>query len=173
MQKDFITVTPDSGNGTATVTVAAAPNTGNARNSSIAISGGGMTRTVKVNQQEAEKELVDGTYYGEAYDYNIHSRAERVKFTVSNGVKHFSIDLATDPLSIEPNREPNSLLYVSFDLISDTECTNGFLETENYSEIQNDDGFPIQVNRKASIVEIIMSPRFFGEEYELTFELYL
>lgn len=50
MQKDFITVTPDSGNGTATVTVAAAQNTGNARNSSIVISGGGMTRTIKVSQ---------------------------------------------------------------------------------------------------------------------------
>lgn len=40
MKKDFITVTPDSGNGTATVTVAAAQNTGNARSSSIIISGG-------------------------------------------------------------------------------------------------------------------------------------
>lgn len=173
MQKDFITVTPDSGNGTATVTVAAAQNTGNARNSSIVISGGGMTRTIKVNQQEIEKELVDGTYWGEAYDYNIHSRAERVKFTVSNGVKRFAIDLSQDPLPIEPNREQDKLLYVSFNLISDTECTNGFLETENYPEIQNDDGFPIQINRKASMVEIIMSPSILGEKYELTFELYL
>ena len=50
MQKDFITVTPDSGNDTATVTVAAAQNTGDARNFSIVISGGGMTRTIKVSQ---------------------------------------------------------------------------------------------------------------------------
>lgn len=173
MQKDFITVTPDSGSGNRTVTVAAEENTGNSRSSSIAISGGGMTRTITVNQKEADKDLVDGTYWGEAYDYNIQSRAERVEFTVSNGVKRFAIDLSQDPLPIEPNREPDKLLYVSFDLISDTECNNGFLETENYSEIQNDDGFPIQVNRKASMIEIIMSPRFFGEEYELTFELYL
>lgn len=58
MKKDFITVTPDSGNGTATVTVAADQNTGNARNSSISISGGGMTRTVKVNQQEIEQRFI-------------------------------------------------------------------------------------------------------------------
>lgn len=173
MQKDFITVTPDNGSSGTTVTVVASENTGSARSSSITISSGGMTRVIRVNQQEAEKELVDGTYYGEAYDYNIQSRAERVKFTVSNGAKRFAIDLSQDPLPIEPNREPDKLRWVSFDLISDTECTNGFLETEKYSEIQNDDGFPIQVNRKASMIEIIMSPRFFGEEYELTFELYL
>lgn len=40
MQKDFITVTPDSGSGNRTVTVAAEENTGNSRSSSIAISGG-------------------------------------------------------------------------------------------------------------------------------------
>ena len=170
MQKDFITVTPDSGSGNRTVTVAAEENTGNSRSSSIAISGGGMTRTITVNQKEADKDLVDGTYWGVAYDYNIQSRAERVEFTVSNGVKRFAIDLSQDPLPIEPNREPDKLRWVSFDLISDTECTNGFLETENYPEIQNDDGFPIQVNRYSNKVEIIASPWLDGESYELTFE---
>lgn len=116
---------------------------------------------------------MNGTYYGEAYDYNIQSRVEKVKFRVCNGVTRFAIDLSEDPLPIEPTREQDKLLYVSFDLISDTECDNVFLETKNYSKIQNDNGFPIQVNRKASMIEIIMSPRFFGEEYELTFELYL
>lgn len=71
MQKDFITVTPDNGSSGTTVTVVASENTGSTRSSSITISSGGMTRVIRVNQQEAEKELVDGTYYGEAYDYNI------------------------------------------------------------------------------------------------------
>lgn len=78
--------------------------------------------------------------------------------------------MSQDPLPIEPNREPDKLRWVSFDLISDTECTNGFLETENYPEIQNDDGFPIQVNRYSNKVEIIASPWLDGESYELTFE---
>ena len=43
-----------------------------------------MTRTITVNQKEADKELVDGTYWGEASDYNIQSRAESVEFTVSD-----------------------------------------------------------------------------------------
>lgn len=52
MQKDFITVTPDSGAGDKIVTVAAEPNRFTSeRSSSINISaGGGMTRTVKVIQ---------------------------------------------------------------------------------------------------------------------------
>ena len=78
--------------------------------------------------------------------------------------------MSQDPLPIEPNREPDKLRWVSFDLISDTECTNGFLKTENYPEIQNDDGFPIQVNRYSNKVEIIASPWLDGESYELTFE---
>lgn len=58
MKKDFITVTPDSGTGNGTVIVTADQNTGNARDSSISISGGGMTRTVKVNQQEIEQRFI-------------------------------------------------------------------------------------------------------------------
>lgn len=50
MQKDFITVTPDSGTKNATVAVTAMKNTGNERNSTITISASGMKRTVKVSQ---------------------------------------------------------------------------------------------------------------------------
>lgn len=54
MQKDFITVTPDSGNGngTVTVTVAASQNpTTSQRSSFIEVSGGGITRRISVNQE--------------------------------------------------------------------------------------------------------------------------
>lgn len=41
MQKDFLTITPDSGGrGSQAVTVQASPNTGNARSTTITISGG-------------------------------------------------------------------------------------------------------------------------------------
>lgn len=40
MKKDFLTITPDSG-GSQAVTVKASPNTGNARSTTITISGGG------------------------------------------------------------------------------------------------------------------------------------
>ena len=52
MQKDFITVTPDSGNGNGTVTVAASQNpTSSQRSSFIEVSGGGITRRISVNQE--------------------------------------------------------------------------------------------------------------------------
>lgn len=52
MKKDFLTVTPDSGSGNATVTVVASENIGGARSTSIKISGGGMSRTINTSQQE-------------------------------------------------------------------------------------------------------------------------
>ena len=52
MEKDFITVTPDSGTGNATVTVVASENSGqNERSTSISISGGTMKRTLSINQE--------------------------------------------------------------------------------------------------------------------------
>ena len=51
MQKDFMTVNPDSGSGGGTVTVQTAANSGDARNGILTISGGGITRTISVNQE--------------------------------------------------------------------------------------------------------------------------
>lgn len=52
MQKDFLTITPDSGRGSQAVTVKSSPNTGNARSTTITISGGGITRTIDVSQAQ-------------------------------------------------------------------------------------------------------------------------
>lgn len=52
MQKDFLTITPDSGGGSQEVTVQAGANYGNARSTTITISGGGITRTIDVSQAQ-------------------------------------------------------------------------------------------------------------------------
>lgn len=52
MQKDFLTITPDSGEGSQEVTVQAGANYGDARSTTITISGGGMTRTIEVSQAQ-------------------------------------------------------------------------------------------------------------------------
>lgn len=52
MQKDFLTITPDSGRGSQEVTVKASTNTGNARSTTITISGKGITRTIDVSQAQ-------------------------------------------------------------------------------------------------------------------------
>ena len=43
MQKDFLTITPDSGRGSQEVTVQAGANYGDARSTTITISGGGVS----------------------------------------------------------------------------------------------------------------------------------
>lgn len=52
MQKDFLTITPDSGEGSQEVTVQAEANYGNARSTTITISGGGIARTIDVSQAQ-------------------------------------------------------------------------------------------------------------------------
>lgn len=50
MKKDFLTITPDSGEGSQEVTVRAGANYGDARSTTITISGGGIARTIDVSQ---------------------------------------------------------------------------------------------------------------------------
>lgn len=53
MQKDFLTITPDSGEGSQEVTVQAGSNNyGNARSTTITISGEGIARTIDVSQAQ-------------------------------------------------------------------------------------------------------------------------
>lgn len=53
MDKNFITVTPDTGSGNGSLSVSCAANTGASRNETINISGGGVTKTVNVTQEAA------------------------------------------------------------------------------------------------------------------------
>lgn len=52
MKKDFLTITPDSGGGSQEVTVQAGANYGDARSTTITISGGGIARTIDVSQAQ-------------------------------------------------------------------------------------------------------------------------
>lgn len=52
MQKDFLTITPDSGRGSQEVTVQAGANYGDACSTTITISGGGIARTIDVSQAQ-------------------------------------------------------------------------------------------------------------------------
>ena len=52
MKKDFLTITPDSGEGSQEVTVQAGANYGDACSTTITISGGGIARTIDVSQAQ-------------------------------------------------------------------------------------------------------------------------
>lgn len=52
MQKDFITATPDTGDGNGTINVTASKNTSSERSTNLTISGAGVTKTVNINQKK-------------------------------------------------------------------------------------------------------------------------
>lgn len=93
MKKDFIVVTPDSGTGNATITIAAEQNTGDARTSQLTISGGGMNRTINVSQEDNSYDpetAPDGVYIahtnGRLYPRDMWKTSENSK-AVGVGVK--------------------------------------------------------------------------------------
>lgn len=52
MQKNFITVSPDTGDGNGTINVTASKNTSSERSTSLTIFGAGVTKTVNINQKK-------------------------------------------------------------------------------------------------------------------------
>lgn len=52
MNKDFITATPDTGDGNGTINVTASKNTSSERSTSLTISRAGVTKTVNINQKK-------------------------------------------------------------------------------------------------------------------------
>lgn len=73
MDKDFISVNPDNGQGDKTVVIAVSHNIGKERNSSIIISGGGITRTIEINQSKFDGYLPNEAPKG-VYIMNINKR---------------------------------------------------------------------------------------------------
>lgn len=61
MQKDFVTATPDTGGaGGTTVNVKASANSGAARNTTITVSGGGVSKQVSISQAAGQQVTVTG-----------------------------------------------------------------------------------------------------------------
>lgn len=88
MQKDFITVTPDSGNGDATINVSASSHSDymEGRNISLSVKGQGITKTIEIAQKEywvKSNGLIKGIQIGnnntsqsyELDEYNLQSSA--------------------------------------------------------------------------------------------------
>lgn len=131
MQKDFITVTPDSGNGNGTVTVAASQNpTTSQRSSFIEVSGGGITRRISVNQESggtvisikgstvikggptliravASDNVNTDVKVSLHWDYNSGSQSGNVVVTISSGKNMSNIaQISSNPL-------PNAVVTVT------------------------------------------------------------
>lgn len=110
MQKDFMTITPDSGGGgPQEVTVAVPANTGNARSSTITIQGGGITRTIDVNQ-EATKVLELPVYFeleNNCPDYipNGGNEIDVVRLRLSEDLQAENSTISTTPGSSDTYEE--------------------------------------------------------------------
>lgn len=93
MKKDFITVSPDNGEGSQAVTVKSSPNTGNARSTTITISGGGITRTIDVIQAQGRftaSKTGSIQFYNDTGDY-ITSRLYLRLVNSNNENEHISL----------------------------------------------------------------------------------
>ena len=115
MQKDFITVTPDSGNGNGTVTVAASQNpTTSQRSSFIEVSGGGITRRISVNQESGGTVIsIKGASANTDVNVSLHwvyspsSQSGDVVVTISSGENMSNI------AQISANPLPNTVVTVT------------------------------------------------------------
>lgn len=125
MQKDFITVTPDSGSGSATVTVSASVNSGQARSSSIAISGGVVKRTVEIAQESKYETFAD-------ISYSLNPTK----------VAKLTLESQTDTNVVEIN--PNSVENIGF--------PKGFNHLFTYIKLSGDDNLDMKLRIKNASV---------------------
>jgi hypothetical protein len=92
MKKSFITVTPDNGNNNESLSVTADANSGNARETSISIEGGGISKSVVVNQAAGTlkgkgiKFILNGAVFGGLIDSDAVN---------NDGVRNILINLDT------------------------------------------------------------------------------
>lgn len=148
MQKDFIVVTLDSGNGDATVTVVASENIGNERSSALNVAGGSMTRTISVSQLAGGYSPVDapnGVYI-------VHTNGRiypRDKWDTSENNNAVGVGVKTSACSfvIAPVESRNFMTWGTYGvLVSGTTTTTEFeVAIKDYNGKANTDAIIAQL----------------------------
>lgn len=98
---DWITVSPASGSDNGSFDVTAAANTGLARNGIITVAGGGVTKTLDVNQAKVSSavtiKIINVLYFPDGTNHNtIKSGSKQI--TLNDGSKATAFDLGIIPL---------------------------------------------------------------------------
>lgn len=140
MQKDFITATPDSGTGDGTVTVSASANTGLERNSSINISGGGITRTINISQ----KSIPNGVYICD----NNGQLWKKTDWSTSNNSNASGVAVKTNNCAfVIAKKEQTSIQWGGFNTLINgcTTTTDESTAKKDYSGKQNTDAIVSQL----------------------------
>lgn len=106
MNKDFLTITPESGSGNGSLNVVAAANTGAARSSSVVVAGSGVTKTVPVTQERGGTPL---TYFAATLvnTVNLEDSATGGNFRLGIGVYDINGDLKAKSIEVTPGTHPS------------------------------------------------------------------
>lgn len=106
MEKDFLTITPGSGSGNGSLEVVAAANTGVARESSVIVSGSGITKTVPVTQERGGTLL---TYFAATLvnTVNLEEAQTGGNFRFGVGVYDINGDLKAKHIEVTPGIHPS------------------------------------------------------------------
>lgn len=98
---DWITVTPTSGSNNGSFDVIAAKNTGVARNGIITVAGGGVSKTLDVNQAKVAPavkiNILNASYFPDGTSQNPITGGSK-QITLNDGSKATAFDLGTIPL---------------------------------------------------------------------------
>lgn len=98
---DWITVSPASGSDNGSFDVTAAANTGLARNGIITVAGGGVTKTLDVNQAKVSSavtiKIINALYFPDGTNYNTITGGSK-QITLNDGSKATAFDLGIIPL---------------------------------------------------------------------------
>lgn len=98
---DWIKITPASGSNNGSFDVTAAANTGLARNGIITVAGGGVTKTLDVNQAKVSSavtiKIINVLYYPDGTNHNTIACGIK-QITLNDGSKATAFDLGIIPL---------------------------------------------------------------------------
>lgn len=127
MQKDFITVTPDSGNGDSIITVITPTNSEVTRNTTLIISGGGITKTIEVSQATGLVPNSPGSY----------------NLTITDGYREASVSYVQESIfTVSGSNATLTLkLYIQIWNESQSDYINAKEIVVNYEGIDNMGGY--------------------------------
>lgn len=150
MEKDFLTITPDSGEGSQTVTVEVPENSGEARSTTITVSGNGITQTISVNQEKGVQSLVmypmgtgilsDYVFFesgGEQYNIETNVPINDPMIRVCIEPPYVGLGYSGDQLDFTFNKKITNINSTNrpqnFDIVGEYETSFGVTNIEDYS----------------------------------------
>lgn len=153
---DWITVSPASGSNNGSFDVIAAKNTGVARNGIITVAGGGVSKTLDVNQAKVapavEINIFNALYFPDGTNYNPITGGSK-QITLNDGSKTTAIDLGT--FSLQQGNTFKIVCMCNNENMTETGTISHSTPDNWKNEMVGDSFLFFQVNRAAFTKDII------------------